>query len=260
VTKWLTEIEEEQRRKAEEEGPSNRRAELDRILMNIREICGRGGNSEKEALLRWTDYLLRLSEIGAEVQSCLDDISDPNDPDKEWAVAVFRAAALGRKSKVLRQMQLFSQQRRELTNELWKRGIVGWENVKQVEKKCGEKEYWLREGLQVELRPLLIRKLGLEHVKAPYSPFERRDPSVILGETWKDPAFVRGVKKKFKAPNQFKVIKALLAAGSEGLDKDKLEEVASGARTILRELRKDADWKAVIDTAQVKGGGYRLKD
>lgn len=85
-------------------------------------------------------------------------------------------------------------------------------------------------------------------------------PSIQLGESWSTPALVRGKQKTFQSYAEFLVIQKLKQAGSEGLKKDELEEKSCNARKILKKLRQDPDWKAVIRMAEKKGNRYRLLD
>ena len=72
-----------------------------------------------------------------------------------------------------------------------------------------------------------------------------------------DAVWVNGIKKGPLQYTRYKVIKALLDASPERLAKDDIENVYSGARRMLRELRRDADWQAVIHMPGKKGhGGY----
>jgi hypothetical protein len=87
----------------------------------------------------------------------------------------------------------------------------------------------------------------------------RASEVVVLGSSWKEPVYVLGKPKRFTAPGQFRVVKALADAGTDGLAKDELEKVNETARRTLRALRTtDGDWSAVIQMAEVKGGRYRL--
>jgi hypothetical protein len=82
--------------------------------------------------------------------------------------------------------------------------------------------------------------------------------AVRLGGRWKDPAVVRGKSKNFRSYVEFKVIKALVEAGREGLDKDRLEGVAPSARRVIRTLCQDPDWSTVIQRPGTKGNRYRI--
>lgn len=86
------------------------------------------------------------------------------------------------------------------------------------------------------------------------------EPAVHLNANWRDPVRVRGKIKSFQNYTQFKVIKALKEAGSNGLTKDELEAVATNARKILSFLQKDEDWAAVVQMAEKRGNRYRLLD
>lgn len=69
------------------------------------------------------------------------------------------------------------------------------------------------------------------------------------------------VSGKSKGPlnyPEYKVMKALVEAGPDGLSKDQLEIVQADARRILNRLREDPDWAAVIHMANTKGNRYRL--
>jgi hypothetical protein len=82
-------------------------------------------------------------------------------------------------------------------------------------------------------------------------------PKVVL-QGYGQPAVVTGKKKKLKSFSAFKVVEALAEAWPDGLDKDELEAVNSAGRRILKVLRKDPEWAAVIHMAGAKGQRYRI--
>jgi hypothetical protein len=84
-------------------------------------------------------------------------------------------------------------------------------------------------------------------------------PRVRLGATWEDPVEVLGKRKWVGNYAAFKVVKALVEAGDAGLSKAELEQVTPGALKVLRRLREDDDWRAVVQMAQRKGNRYRLR-
>ncbi len=73
-------------------------------------------------------------------------------------------------------------------------------------------------------------------------------PSVVLGRLG-EPVIVRGKVKPRLTRQGYKVVKALLAAGERGLSKEELEGLCPTGRRILRTLREDEDWDAVIQMA-----------
>jgi hypothetical protein len=82
---------------------------------------------------------------------------------------------------------------------------------------------------------------------------------VVLGGNWKEPVLVRGrAKGPLPSYTVWKVVRALVDAGGDGLKKDELEAVAGGARKLLRRLRRDADWGSVIQMAGRRGNRYRV--
>jgi hypothetical protein len=72
------------------------------------------------------------------------------------------------------------------------------------------------------------------------------------------PCTVCGKQKKALTDGQRAVVLALLQAGEEGLTKDAIETVRSGARQILRTLKKDPDWDRVILMPGKTNGRYRI--
>lgn len=90
--------------------------------------------------------------------------------------------------------------------------------------------------------------------------FPNSDPPVELGRFGDSPV-IRGKLKPRLTWAQYHVIKALLAAGDDGLTKDQLD-VQSGrseARKILKRLHdSDPDWAAVIQLPGIPGRRYRI--
>jgi len=70
---------------------------------------------------------------------------------------------------------------------------------------------------------------------------------------------VLGKKKKPLTDAQYAVVSALIAAGEEGMSKDALEQVRPSARRILKRLREDPDWAAVILMPGQTNGRYRIR-
>ncbi len=83
-------------------------------------------------------------------------------------------------------------------------------------------------------------------------------PSVQMGRPG-DAPLVHGKEKKPLTDGQRAVVAALLESGEAGMTKDSLEAVRSGARQILRNLKKDADWDAVIPMPGQTNGRYRIR-
>jgi hypothetical protein len=83
------------------------------------------------------------------------------------------------------------------------------------------------------------------------------DPSPLLARI-RRAVLLWGTSKNFSSYLEFKVVKALMEAGREGLDKDRLEEVAPSARRVIRTLCQDPDWSTVIQMAGAKGNRYRI--
>ncbi len=85
---------------------------------------------------------------------------------------------------------------------------------------------------------------------------------VTLGKPGDEP-IVRGKRKDRLTLPRYNVIKALLAAGDDGLSKDSLatESGCGDAVGILKRLAEsDPDWKTVIKLAGKPGGRYRISD
>ena len=58
---------------------------------------------------------------------------------------------------------------------------------------------------------------------------------------------------------QYDLVRNLIAAGEEGLDKDGMESECPSARNMLRGLmKKDPDWAEVIRMPGKTGGRYRI--
>jgi hypothetical protein len=71
--------------------------------------------------------------------------------------------------------------------------------------------------------------------------------------------FVLGRSKTKLTPAQFRVVKALMAAGEAGLTKARLLKVTGDAINVLKRLAKsDEDWAAVIHLPGQSGRRYRL--
>jgi hypothetical protein len=84
---------------------------------------------------------------------------------------------------------------------------------------------------------------------------------VILGKPTDEPV-VHGKRKPRLTAPRYKVVKALLEAGEDGLSKDSLatESGHTDAVGILKRLAEsDDDWRAVILLAGVPGGRYRIR-
>jgi len=94
------------------------------------------------------------------------------------------------------------------------------------------------------------------------TPEAPAEPPVILGKPG-EKTIVRGKRKDRLTLPRHNVIKALLAAGDDGLSKDSLatESGHGDAVGILKRLAKsDPDWKTVIKLAGKPGGRYRISD
>jgi hypothetical protein len=78
----------------------------------------------------------------------------------------------------------------------------------------------------------------------------REEGPMVLGKT----------KEKLTTP-QYKVVKALLAAGDEGLTKNELigKSGHGDAVNVLKRLSHKDDWQSVIHLAGITGGRYRIK-
>lgn len=88
-------------------------------------------------------------------------------------------------------------------------------------------------------------------------------PKVALSDRLDEKvAYVAGKEKKLTTP-QYDVVKALLAAGNDGLSKDALDQKGKhgDARKILSRLREsDPDWaKVIVMPGRPHSGGYRIK-
>jgi hypothetical protein len=95
------------------------------------------------------------------------------------------------------------------------------------------------------------------------------EPVVLKGPD--DSVFVFGKEKDPLPPAQYRVIKALVEARSQGrrLSKDRLvaatkdehgDCVEDPVGALKRLRRRDPDWESVIDMAGRPGRGYGLKD
>jgi hypothetical protein len=72
---------------------------------------------------------------------------------------------------------------------------------------------------------------------------------------------VNGNEKPKVNKTQYKVLSALLEAGSDGLTKDLLVQkshVTDAVNVLKRLAKKDGDWKAVLGEAGKAHGGYRI--
>ncbi len=86
-------------------------------------------------------------------------------------------------------------------------------------------------------------------------------PVVILGEPGDEP-IVNGNRKPKLTNAQYDVVKALLAAGKDGLSKDSLARKSGhgDAHRVLKRLAEsDSDWAMVIQMAGKTGGRYRIR-
>jgi hypothetical protein len=110
-----------------------------------------------------------------------------------------------------------------------------------------DREYCIKEGCPIVL--------PLEYVVRPGSPVAPTPAVILSGRN--SPAIVHEKKKTLTAP-QYDVIEALLAAKPLGLTKDGIERVRTDARSILKRLMHDPDWRKVIHMALIVGGRYRI--
>lgn len=86
-------------------------------------------------------------------------------------------------------------------------------------------------------------------------------PLVVLHGLGEEPVVAGKTKKKMTTP-QYNVVKAVLAAGVNGLTKDQLDRKSGhgDARKILKRLAdSDPDWRAVIQFPGSTGKRYRIK-
>lgn len=74
-----------------------------------------------------------------------------------------------------------------------------------------------------------------------------------------EPCRVLGKPKPALTDAQHAVVTALIAAGDTGMRKDSLEDLRPSARRILRQLRQDRDWAAVISMPGQTNGRYRIR-
>lgn len=120
----------------------------------------------------------------------------------------------------------------------------------------------LEDALNVNWRRIAKWNL-LSNLREALDQLPRREESPIHRVLLVDkdtPPVVNGRKKRLLTFGQFRVVKALLESGNEGLTKDVLERVNSDARKILKRLAaSDPDWKSVIQFAGSKGRGYRIQ-
>jgi hypothetical protein len=82
-------------------------------------------------------------------------------------------------------------------------------------------------------------------------------PFFRLGEPGEKP-IVNGKRKKPLTCGRYDLVKALYEAGPRGLKLAELEKLHKGAAEMIKEMRKDPDWRAVILTARKSWGHYKL--
>lgn len=70
---------------------------------------------------------------------------------------------------------------------------------------------------------------------------------------------VCGRKKRVLSAAQYKVVRALLQAGADGLKLAVLKKASPGCRNVLEKLSEDDDWKSCIKRPGRGGGGYRIE-
>jgi hypothetical protein len=83
-------------------------------------------------------------------------------------------------------------------------------------------------------------------------------PLVVLGSPGL-PCRVMEKQKDALTHAQHAVIAALVEAGEDGLSKDAIEAIRKSARRMLVDLRRDADWAAVIIMPGKTNGRYRVR-
>jgi hypothetical protein len=94
----------------------------------------------------------------------------------------------------------------------------------------------------------------------PFSELPGNTPPVILGEFCDSP-IVLGKEMPRLTWSQYRVVKALLAAGNDGLTKDRLDAESghTDARKILKRLHdSDPNWAVVIVMPGIPGRRYRI--
>jgi hypothetical protein len=93
----------------------------------------------------------------------------------------------------------------------------------------------------------------------PPPPPVQKGPRVVLGKRG-ETCFVDGKEMPPLTDGRYAVIEGLISAGDEGLTKDSLEEIRSGARSMLEKLsEKYSEWAAVIQMAGQTNGRYRIR-
>jgi hypothetical protein len=86
----------------------------------------------------------------------------------------------------------------------------------------------------------------------------KKDSAVRMGEAG-EPIFVNGVSKELTFV-AFKIVKALVEAGENGLSKGQLEKISTDYWRILKTLQSDdADWESVIHFPGKPYGRYRIR-
>ncbi|HWB08784.1 MAG TPA: hypothetical protein VG826_06160 [Pirellulales bacterium] len=86
-------------------------------------------------------------------------------------------------------------------------------------------------------------------------------PFVVLGKPGERPVVLGKTKSKL-TDARYNVVKALIEAGENGLNKDEIVQKSGhgDARQVLKRLAdSDPDWKGVIVMAEVTGGRYRIR-
>jgi len=86
-------------------------------------------------------------------------------------------------------------------------------------------------------------------------------PCVILEASFKDHILVwtgQQWKKKRINITKYKVINALLDAGEDGLTIGQLQSLSGDARGVLRRMRENPDWEAVVLMSGTEHYGYRI--
>jgi hypothetical protein len=137
--------------------------------------------------------------------------------------------------------------------------------IKRLYSPCINALFNMKRSLMVEIAGHVDHPAGA-HVEAEAGADSARNTAVdklpvpvveLLGKG--QPCRVMGKEKRALSDAQYDVVEALLQSGDEGLKKDSLERVRTGARAALKRLvESDSDWKAVICFPARPGLGYRL--
>lgn len=92
----------------------------------------------------------------------------------------------------------------------------------------------------------------------PPSPPPQKGPRVVLGKRG-EPCIVDGKEMPPLTDGRYAVIEALIKAGEDGLTKDAIEAIRTGAREMLVQLSAKPGWSDVIQMAGQTNGRYRVR-